>query len=297
MSINVTIRLPDRVALTRPWRGATPRFLRNWPRWLLAGVLFGLLGLVLFPVAWMISIAFKPYAEIYTGTPALMPIHPTLANFQSGWAQSGFSRYFANSMFVAVSRVVLSVLVNTLAGYGFAKCQFRGRDVLFVIALTALMVPEQVRMIPLYMMMGVLHWMDTFQAVILPSVGVAFGTFLMKQYMDTIPAELLDAGRIDGASELRLLWQIVVPLAVPAVVVNVIFQFMWGWNDLLYPLLFLRSREHYTVQLALALFRDDVTVGGGPIMAMALLATLPMLVVFITLQRYFVQGIALTGLK
>ncbi len=128
-------------------------------------------------------------------------------------------------------------------------------------------------------------------------MGVAFGTFMMKQYMDTIPDELLEAARIDGASEFRLLWQIAVPLAIPAVVVNVIFQFMWGWNDLLYPLLFLRSKEHYTVQLALAIFRDDVTVGGGPIMAMALLATLPILIVFLALQRYFVSGIAMTGMK
>lgn len=281
--------------------GARPGFAaharRDWPTWLLSAALLVLMAVVLFPIAWMVSIAFKPQEEIYTATPALLPIRPTLENFRSGWAQSGFHHYFANSVFVAISRVILSVIVNTLAAYGFAKCRFRGRNVLFILALTAIMVPEQVRMIPLYMLISWVGWMDTLQAVILPSVGVAFGTFMMKQYMDTIPDELLEAARIDGASEFRLLWQIAVPLAIPAVVVNIIFQFMWGWNDLLYPLLFLRSKEHYTVQLALAIFRDDVTVGGGPIMGMALLATLPILIVFLALQRYFVRGIAMTGMK
>lgn len=250
-----------------------------------------------FPVLWMVSMAFKPQPEIFTARPELLPNAPTLDNFVQGWQRSGFSRYFGNSLIVTTARVVLSVIINSLAGFGFAKYRFRGREFLFLLLLAAMMIPEQVRMIPLYVLFKNLGWINHLQAVIVPGIGLTFGAFIMRQYMKSIPDELIEAARIDGCSELRIFIQLIMPLSTPAIVVNVIFQFLWGWNDLLWPLLFLQTDNMYTVQLALANFRGDETVTGGPIMAMALLSVLPVLALYLLLQRHFIQGIALTGVK
>lgn len=258
-----------------------------------------LLGAVvmLFPILWMISMALKPQAEIFTPRPELLPHSPTLSNFTYGWERSGFSKFFLNSTIITMARVIISVVVNALAGFAFAKYQFRGRELLFLLLLAAMMIPDQVRMIPLYAVMSGLSWVNTLQAVIVPGIGLTFGAFIMRQYLSSVPDELLEAARIDGSSELRIFWQIIVPLAWPATIVNALFQFLWGWNDLLWPLLFLQSEKMYTIQLALAVFKDDETVTGGPIMAMSLLSVLPVLIVFLFLQRHFVRGIALTGIK
>jgi multiple sugar transport system permease protein len=152
-------------------------------------------------------------------------------------------------------------------------------------------------MIPLYTMMKSLNLIDTHLSVILPSLGATFGTFLMRQYSQTLPNEILEAARIDGCSELRIFLIISLPLCLPAVVTNVIFQFMWSWNEFLYPLLFLRDERKYTVQLALSIFRNSDTVTAGPIMAMSLLSVVPIVAIFFSLQKYFVEGIASHGVK
>jgi alpha-1,4-digalacturonate transport system permease protein len=252
---------------------------------------------MIFPVLWMVSMALKPQTEIFTATPKLLPHNPTLANFFLGWQRSGFSRYFLNSTFITVARVVLSVSINSLAGFGFAKYRFRGRELLFLLLLTAMMVPDQVRMVPIYTLVNKLKWINTFQAAIFPGIGLTFGAFIMRQYLSSVPDELIESARIDGCSEWRIYRQVIMPLAVPAIIVNVVFQFLWGWNDLLWPLLFLQSRNMYTVQLALAIFQNDETVTGGPVMAMSLASVLPVLLIFLVLQRHFVEGISLTGIK
>jgi multiple sugar transport system permease protein/alpha-1,4-digalacturonate transport system permease protein len=252
---------------------------------------------MLFPIFWMFSIALKPANEIFTPTPQLLPRQVAWGNFAIGWERSHFSSYFFNSLIVALGAVAFSVLFNSMAGFGFAKYRFRGRDALFLLILSALMIPEQVKIVPLYLLMVKIGWVNTFQGLIIPVISQAFGVFLMRQYMTTIPDDLLEAARIDGASEWRIFWQVALPLCVPAIATNTIFQFMWRWNALLWPLIVTRNEKMYTVQLGLALFQADTSVAGGPIMAMALISIIPIVVIFVLLQRYFIQGIALTGLK
>ncbi|MFH5185345.1 carbohydrate ABC transporter permease [Paenibacillus sp. TAB 01] len=241
--------------------------------------------------------SLKEQSEIYTATPKLIPDNVTFQNFIDGWVKGGFFDYFVNSSFVTATRVLLTVVINAMAGYAFGKYHFKGKGFLFLLVLSAMMIPDQIRMIPLYSMMNLFGLIDTYTAVILPGLGATFGTFLMTQYVRTVPDELMEAARIDGCSEYRIFTQIIMPLVQPALVTNLIFQFMWGWNDLLYPLLFLQSKEHYTLQLALAFFRDSDSVTAGPIMAMSLVSILPILVIFFLLQRYFVEGIAVHGVK
>lgn len=249
------------------------------------------------PILWMVSLSLKPPGEVFTPTPTLLPRFPTVENYVVGWRKSGFQQFFINSLIIAVSAVGLSILSNSLAGYALAKFRFSGRQLIFITFLSAIMIPDQVRMVPLYVLMRELHWVNTWQAVILPGVSRAFGVFLMKQYMETIPDELLEAARIDGASELRILWQVVMPLCLPAVATVVIFEFLFRWNDLLWPLVALKSTDMYTVQIGLAQLRFDPTIGGGPVMGMALVSSLPALLLFFALQRHFVRGIATSGLR
>jgi len=258
-------------------------------------VLFALV--MLYPILVLISMSFKEQKEIYTKTFYLIPRRPTVDNYIIGWKEGGFGQYFHNSMIIAGTRVLLTVIINAMAGFAFAKYRFKGKDFLFLIILSAMMIPDQIRMIPLYTMMHKLNLIDHYSSVILPSLGATFGTFLMKQYSETLPDEIIEAARIDGCSEFRIFSTIAAPLCMPALVTNVIFQFMWGWNDFLYPLLFLRSESKYTVQLALSIFRNSDTVTAGPIMAMSLLSVIPILVVFFMLQTYFVEGIAAQGVK
>lgn len=264
-------------------------------------IVFALLVLggiiMLFPILVMISMSFKPQNEIYTQSFYLIPKSFTFQNYIKGWQEGGFDKYFANSMIITVTRVIITVIINALAGFAFAKYRFKGKNFFFFIVLSAMMIPDQIRMIPLYKMMYRLKLLDTYASVILPSLGATFGTFLLRQYASSIPDELLEAARMDGCSEFKLFVKVALPLCTPAIITNVIFQFMWGWNDFLYPLLFIRSEEKYTLQLALSIFRNSDTVTAGPIMAMSLVSVIPILIVFFSLQKYFVEGIARQGVK
>ncbi len=253
--------------------------------------------IMIFPIIWMVSMSFKDQSEIYTANPNIIPDRITFQNYVDGWVKGGFYKYFGNSAFVTMIRVSLTVVINALAGFAFGKYQFKGKNFLFLLVLSAMLIPDQLRMIPLYSLMSALELVDTYASVILPGLGATFGTFLMTQYVKTVPDELMEAARIDGCSEFRIFGQVVMPLVKPALVTNLIFQFMWSWNDLLYPLLFLQSTDKYTVQLALAFYRDSTTVTAGAIMAMSLVSIIPILLIFFFLQRYFVEGIASHGVK
>lgn len=269
----------------------------GYSRWLIFVLLFAGALIMLFPIAFMVSMSLKEQSEIYTQSPRLLPDKITFANFANGWREGGFAQYFANSIGVTAVRVAITVFMNAMAGFAFAKYRFKGREFLFLLILAAMMIPEQVRMIPLYSMMNAAGLIDSYASIIFPGLGATFGTFLMRQYSMTIPDELLEASRMDGCSEYRIFARVALPLCLPALVTNLIFQFMWAWNDLLYPLLFLQSNEKYTVQLALTIFRNSDTVTAGPIMAMSLLSIVPILIVFFALQRYFVEGIAAHSVK
>lgn len=265
---------------------------------LVLGVPLSLLALgMLFPLYWMLASALKTEAEAAMLPPTLWPLAPRLANFSEAWAAADFWRYLANSTLVAVGTVSGVVVCSALAGFAFASYQFPGRSVLFGLLLVTLMVPGQVTAIPLYLQLRDLGLLNQHLGVVLPALAGGFGTFLLRQYFSTLPAELLDAARIDGAGEARVFAQIALPQAGPAIAALVIFTFMASWDAFFWPLIVLSSPDKYTLPVGVALFRGQFTTNQSYVMAVSLLATVPVLAVFAVAQRRFVQGIALTGLK
>jgi ABC-type glycerol-3-phosphate transport system permease component len=249
------------------------------------------------PLLWLVDLALRPNDEIYTADVHLLPHSPTLSNFTDGWSGNGFAQLFANSAFITGSTVLLSVVFSSLAGYALAKFQFWGKNLLFLTCLAAIIVPDQVRMVPLYTLMLKLHWVDSYQAVILPGISQAFAVFLMKQHIEKIPDSLIEAARVDGAGELRILWKIVLPLSKPAIVTVILFEGLYRWNDFLWPLVVLKSNDMQTVTMGLARLQSDPSVGGGIVIAMAMISAIPIIALFIVCQRYFIEGIASTGTR
>jgi ABC-type glycerol-3-phosphate transport system permease component len=208
-----------------------------------------------------------------------------------------FLRWFWNSTVIAVVAVVITVTLNLLCGYAFAKFRFAGRDVLFIAVLSALMIPVQVIIVPLFFVVSDLGLLNSYWGVILPRAAEAFGIFMVRQFMVSIPDELLEAARLDGASELTIFRKIVLPLSKPIIAVLIIFTFMWRWNDFVMPLVMLTDQDMYTVQLGLNLLKGQYNTEWTSIMSIALLSLVPMLMIFVFFQRQLIQGIAGTGLK
>jgi multiple sugar transport system permease protein len=271
-------------------------------------------GAILFvaPFAWLISASFQQVGDLFSWPPQWIPENPTLKGYQTFFGSGGsLWRWLANSVFVATIVTVLQLFFNSLAAYVFAKRRFPGRDIIFLGFLATMMVPPQVTLIPNYLIMkhiplaggndvlgqGGSGLLDTYTGLILPGAVSAFGIFLMRQYMMSIPDELLDAARIDGASEFRVFWKIVLPLTVPALAAMGIFTFMFAWEDFLWPLIIISSPDHYTMPLGLALFVIKNRTAWDVLMAGSVVATLPMIAVFAFFQRRFIQGISLSGLK
>jgi len=254
--------------------------------------------LMLLPLYWMVVSAFKPLPEIMTVPVTFIPFNPTLENFRGLLTETLFARGMLNSVLIAVANVVTQVFFCSLAGFAFAKYRFWGRNVLFVLVLGTVMIPQYVTLIPNFLLMGRIGWLDTWAPLIVPGIANAFGIFWMRQYIATVPDELLDAARIDGAGEFGIYWRIVVPVIKPALVTLALFVFSVSWNEFLLPLVYLRSKDLYTVQLVMAnIFRVQYRVNYHWAMASAILATLPMAVLFATLQKQFISGLTLGGLK
>lgn len=265
-------------------------------------VLYIVLGIgalfMLMPLYWMVVSAFKPLPEIMTVPVTFLPNQPTLDNFVGLLTETLFARSLLNSTAIALANVVLQVFFCSLAGFAFAKYRFRGRNVLFTLILGTVMIPQYVTLIPNYVVMGRIGWLDTWAPLIIPGIANAFGIFWMRQYIATVPDEYLDAARIDGAGEFGTYWRIVVPMIKPGLVTLALFVFLTSWNEFLLPLVYLRTRELYTVQLILAnIFRVQYKVNYHWVMAAAILATLPIGVLFATLQKQFISGLTLGGLK
>ncbi len=327
--VNETTSTDDAPAvLVPPGRRAGTRAPRERSRTTFKAKLFSYLFLlpvaVLFvaPFAWLISASFQPVSTIFQNPPTWLPDDPTLKGYQ-GFLNvgeltkaergrgSGDWRWFLNSTFVAVTVVVVQTFFNALCAYCFAKRRFPGRDLIFLIFLGTMMVPGIVLVIPNYIIIqhipfaGGNDWLGTggsgllnnYAGLILPQVVTAFGIFLLRQYMLSIPDTLLEAARIDGAGEFRIFWGVVLPLCVPALAANAIFSFQAVWEDLLWPLLVMSDPDKYTVPVGLALFVVQNRTQWNLLFAGSVIATLPMILVFIVLQRHFVQGIALTGVK
>ncbi len=266
-------------------------------RVLLYVVMYGLALLTIAPFAWMVLTSFKPIPEIFTYPPTWWPDEFTFANYRNAFGAAPFGRYYFNSLFVSIAVTAGQLVTCSLAAYAFARMEFWGRDVLFYIFLGTMMVPFHVTMIPSFMILNWLGWIDTYAALIVPGLASAFGTFLLRQFFLTIPKELEEAAFIDGCSRFGALWRIIVPLSKPALATLAIFTFMAVFNDFIWALVVIDSDEMYTVQLGLAIFRDRYGTEWGSLMAGSVVATLPILLVFFFAQKYFIRGITLSGLK
>ncbi|MEV5187578.1 carbohydrate ABC transporter permease [Streptomyces werraensis] len=253
------------------------------------------------PFLWMALSAFKTRRDLTASPPVWIPSEWTLSNFSALLDQLDMPRYFLNSLIVAVLVTLCNLLFCSMLGYALAKLEFTGRSKVFGVVLAALMVPGNLLILPLYVLMTRLGLIDTYAGLVLPFAAGAFGVFLMRQFMQSIPDELLEAARIDGAGEWYIFWRIVLPLVKPALATLTIFTFLGSWNNFVWPLIATNDPDKYTLPVALATFANDPnrTVGGGNGMLMAgsLLVVLPVLLVFVILQRHFTQGIATAGLK
>ncbi|NIX78365.1 carbohydrate ABC transporter permease [Microvirga terricola] len=218
-------------------------------------------------------------------------------NYTEPLQQFNFLRYFQNSIFVTVMATIITLIVNSMAAFALSKYEFKGRTAVLGIILATLMVPLSVIVVPLYLVVNEMRLFDTLWGVILPTVATPTGVFLLRQYMLTIPDELIDAARMDKASEWQIYWRIVLPLAAPALAVLAIFSIMWRWNDFLWPLIVLSRKEQYTLQVGLNAFSGELNVQWHYVLAMTVLSILPVAAIFLFLQRYITSGIASTGLK
>jgi alpha-1,4-digalacturonate transport system permease protein len=263
-------------------------------RWL--GLTAGAVVMV-FPLYWMFATAVRPHAEIFEAIARFVPSSLSWSNFHTVLTRYPVLTWVNNSVIIAIAAVVLTVFINLLCGYSFAKFPFPGRNILFFAILGALMVPIQVILVPEFLIVSWLGLLNTHLGVILPRAAEAFGIFMVRQFMVSIPDELIEAGRLDGAGEFTIFFRIVLPLSKPIIAVLVIFTFMWRWNDFAWPLVALTNQDMFTLPLGLYLLRGEVNPDWGNVMALALLSLLPMLVIFLAFQRYLVQGIASTGLK
>lgn len=269
----------------------------------LAYVVLGIASVfMILPFYYMLVLALEVRggSGLFQWPPRLYPAWPLqLGNFAYVFeAVPLMGRYFANSTFISVTSVIGTLLSSSLVAYAFARLRFPGRNVLFIIMLATLMVPPQVTLIPQFIIFLRFGWYDTFYPLILPHwTGSAFAIFLMRQYFMTIPSELEDAARMDGAGPFTIFWRIVVPLSKPVMATLAILVFLGTWNDLTGPLIFLKSRENFTVQVGLAQFKREYDVEIIGLMASSLMSLVPPLAVFLLAQKYFVRGITLTGIK
>jgi len=261
------------------------------------GLLIGAAAIALFPLLWMLAASFMVPGEASAYPPPLLPAHPTLANYRELFARAGIGRYLANSVLLAVAATALSLVFNVMAGYAFAKLRFKGREQLFKLMLGALVIPGQVAMVPLFLLLKQLGLVNTYGGVIVPALASIFGIFLVRQYALSIPDDLLEAARIDGASEWRIFRAIVVPLLSPIIVTLAVFTLLGTWNDFMWPLIVLSDQHLYTLPVALASLSREHVQDNELMMAGSVLTTLPVLVVFLVLQRYYIQGLMMGSVK
>jgi len=260
-------------------------------------LLAGLAVFALFPLVWMLSVSFMAPGEASTLPPPLLPKSATLANYRELFERAGMGRYLVNSLLVASAITLLSLALNLAAGYAFAKLRFEGRDRLFRTLLTALVIPAQVAMIPLFLIMKWLHLVNTYGGVIVPAMSSVFGIFLVRQYARSIPDELLEAARIDGAGEWHIFARIVLPLLKPIVVTLAIFTFLASWNDFMWPLIVLSDAAWQTAPVALASLSREHVQDNELMMAGSVVTVLPVLALFLVLQRQYIQGLLLGSVK
>jgi multiple sugar transport system permease protein len=249
-----------------------------------------------FPFIWMLTTAFKPQRESIDYPPTLVPQEPTLEWFLKLFTELDFATYLRNTLIVVLIGFI-GLLFMAMAGYAFAKFDFRGRRWMFFVVLATMMIPIQVTMIPTYLILNGMKLTNTLVGIALPTLVSGFSIFLFRQFMTTIPTEMLEAARLDGAGEFRIFWQIVLPMSRPILAVQVVLTFIAGWNSFLWPLIIAGDQKLYTLSVGLSLLNQQLAVNPSLQMAAATVMVVPILLVFVVFQRYVMQGFALSGLK
>ena len=276
-----------------------PRAVRapvNWSHVVLHVLLIAGSTVMLLPFFWMVSTSLKYPPEIFTYPPTWIPQIFAWDNYPNALTAVPFDRYYLNSFMIAISVVLLQLTTSSLSAFAFARLRFRGRDKLFMIWLATLMIPFPVLLIPNFIIVRILGWYDSYQALIIPPAFSAFSTFLLRQHYRGIPLEMDDAARIDGASSFRIWWQIVLPMSKTTLAAVAIFVFLGTWNDFLWPLVITYSDEMRTIPVGLSKFQGQYNTRWELLMAGAVTAMLPILVVFMMAQKWFIRGITITGM-
>jgi multiple sugar transport system permease protein len=285
------------MAFTRTDRRGTYRQPINWRHLVLYLVLTLGAILMLLPFAYMISTSFKSLGEVFKTPIQWIPSELRWDNYETPLREHPIGRYFRNSLIVGFSVTLLNLLTCSLAGYSFAKFKYLGRDLMFGIVLATMMVPLASMIIPLFILVKNLGWVDSYLGLIIPAGTSAFGIFLMRQHMLAIPDDLLDAARLDGSSEPRIFFGIVLPMSRAALSSLAIFIFMWNWDSFFWPLLVTTDESYRTLPLGIALFESSYGTNYPQLMAVAFLAMLPVLIVFLVLQRNFIEALTMSGIK
>jgi ABC-type glycerol-3-phosphate transport system permease component len=259
-----------------------------------------LLGSAVFalPFIWMVSTSLKSDRQIFAWPPVWIPNPMVWGNYPAVFDYAPLHKYFLNTMVIASAQVLGAIITCSLAAYAFSRVRAPGRDVIFTVMISQMMIPGVVTLVPLYILFAKLEWIDTFLPLTIPALlGSPFYIFMLRQFFLTLPMELEEAALIDGASRLRVWWTIILPLSKPAIATVAIFSFMFAWNDFTGPLIFLNSRNKFTLSLGLQAFMFERRTLWGPLMAASTMMITPILVVFFLAQKHFIQGIALTGMK
>ncbi len=260
-------------------------------------ILFAGALVILFPLAWAVSSSLKPNVDVFKIPMEWIPreIHPE--NYVLPFKDHAFGTYFLNSLLAATAVMLLSLVMSSLAGFSLAKYNYFGRDFAFLAILSTLMLPVQVILVPLYLVVRNLGWLNSYQGLIIPQAVTAFGIFLMRQHIMTIPDDFLDAARMDGASELGILWWVIVPMSRPALAAVAIFSFLGNWDSLLWPLVVVTKDSLRTLPLGISLFFSEYASNYSQALAVAIIVMLPVLIVFIIMQKQFIEGLARSGLR
>lgn len=268
----------------------------KWSKAGIAAVLFAAGCVVCFPFLWMILSSFKTDLEIAQAVPTFFPEKPTTGNFQELFESMDFGMYLKNTLLITLYSY-LSLLFNSMAGYAFAKYEFKGKHILFSIVLATMMIPAQVTMIPMYMILNSMGLTNTFTGIVLPSLAGAFAIFLFRQFISTISDDFLEAGRMDGAGELYLYFRIVLPLTKPILSLQVILTFVSGWNAFLWPLIMASDEKYYTLSVGLSLLQNMYAQKFGLMMAGATVMIVPVILVYALFQKQIIRGISLSSYK
>ena len=255
--------------------------------------------ITLAPLAWGISTSLKPNVDVFAYPPQWIPENPRWSNYIEAWEVAPFANFYWNSFYITTLIVIGQLFTSSMSGFAFARLRFPGRDKLFLLYLASLMIPAQVIMIPIFLMVKELGWVNSHLSLIVPSLATPFGTFLFRQFFLGVPEELVDSAKLDGCSPFGVYWRIFLPLAKPALATLAIFTALNTWNSFLWPLILIRSPELYTVTQGIGLLRGMIQwrVAMELVMAGTVTALLPIVIVFLFAQRYFIEGVTLSGLK